>query len=106
MTIRDYIKRRYWLAYGVGFVGFFVVMNIVVRFTRSPNIVVPAVLAVVVAPAALILWSIRCPNCKRRLGQTIGKQVALPLGADPPKLCPYCGVSLDEEIPEKNDLVR
>jgi phosphatidylserine synthase len=98
MTIREYIKRQYWRGFAITLVGFFVVVQIVTRFAHSPNVIVLTGLIVIVGPL-LLLRSIRCPSCRQRVGQVIGKRVALPLFSDPPQHCPFCAVSLDEQMP-------
>jgi hypothetical protein len=98
VTIRDYIKRRYWLAIGAGIAGL-ALTNVVARFSSSPNVVLPVAFVAVIVPILAISWTVRCPNCKRRLGDSIARQIAMPLGSKPPKHCPYCGVSLDEQMP-------
>jgi carbon starvation protein CstA len=56
--------------------------------------------------ATYMSWQIRCPKCDGILAGLFHSQkekrlCSYPLLTDEHKFCPYCGVSLDEEIEEK-----
>jgi len=57
--------------------------------------------AILFAGAILAMqWTLKCPKCKARVGQTIAMPLAFSWGAGPKiNFCPYCGVSLDEPVP-------
>jgi hypothetical protein len=45
-------------------------------------------------------WTVKCPKCKAKLGQTIAMPLAFSWGTGPKiNFCPYCGVNLNEARP-------
>jgi hypothetical protein len=106
VTIRDYIKRRFWtltLVFAVPYAALWVLRIVILR---SPG-------ALPVQPSQLVLgltqlkvlwiflaWfafracAIRCPRCARPLGGA----VATVWGSKKSNRCPNCRVNLDEPV--------
>jgi len=58
---------------------------------------IPGVVAFV-AGALYLLFLVRCPHCRGRIGQVIGSWGG-PFSISPKvRFCPLCGVALDTEI--------
>jgi hypothetical protein len=103
-TIRRYLKRRVWWCAAVAVVGWllFPLAALVEPLLPDsvPKAAIPAVGVILFAGAVLTMqWTVRCPKCKARLGQTIAMPLAFSWGSGPKvNFCPYCGVNLDEAV--------
>ena len=99
MTIAEFITRRLLAVWGYFATVFLVFALAAVVMGRQVSPVLFGVLFVLFAGGALyIQFAIRCPRCKGNLGFTIG-QAMLPIARRrKPRFCPFCGVSLDEEL--------
>jgi hypothetical protein len=99
MTIRDYIRARARPFFALAFVAialfvFAQLANIDPSFRR---VLFFAALGIYLV-AWYRLYATKCPRCNNRLNN-IASQVGLSRGGRPvAKLCPYCGVSLDEPL--------
>lgn len=100
-TIRGVLRRRVRIAAAVAFCGwlFLVSFGIVSGNRKSPPGPPFFVGFLVFAGAALgaNFW-IKCLKCSRRLGK-LGFELGFS-GKKAPNFCPYCGVSLDEPVPD------
>jgi hypothetical protein len=96
MTIREYIRRRVWLAIGVAFGGV-VALNVVMHFVRT-NLLFLAAPLLVIVPMYAVYRTVRCPKCRGRFGSALGNRIAFPLFAGTIRRCPFCGVNLDEPM--------
>ncbi len=104
MTIRDYIKRRVRWAMGIG-IGSWVLLAIVgplgaggYRLAQSLLPVFAVVGAIGFGGAFISIMFIRCPKCRASLGQSVAMPTAMRLSGRRINFCPYCGVSLDEQM--------
>ncbi len=97
MTIRDYIKRRIRGPAAIGLVGWLVAAAAAQVLKPPADDVAIALGALFFGFGALSYLRLRCPRCHNRIGGIIGFAVALSI-RNPPNNCPYCGVSLDEEM--------
>lgn len=98
-TMRSYIKKRVFWAWGVGVGGLLLVMLTGVIATSSNTSAVIALGFLIVLAAGLSTRFIKCPKCSTRLGPHVAMHIALPAGRARFNFCPYCGVSLDEARP-------
>lgn len=95
MTIREYIKRRARWTAALSLGGF-----MLFAFGGPLGIPFLAIIGAIAFGGAIILIAnIRCPRCRASLGQTIAMPVGINLIGEQINYCPYCGVSLDEQIP-------
>src|SRR5215472_1426878 len=104
-TIRRYLKRRVWWCAGIALCGWllFPVGEMVSPQLPDsvPKAAIPALGMIIFVGAILAMqWTLRCPKCKARVGQTIAMPLAFSWGRGPKiNFCPYCGISLDEPVP-------
>jgi hypothetical protein len=104
MTIRDYIKRRVRWGFGIAIASWlFVVVTGNVGLWGSRSGYVPFIGAFGFMGAILSFMFIRCPKCRTRIGQTIAMPATFRLFGPQVKYCPYCAVSLDEQMPAVRD---
>lgn len=100
MTIRQYIKRRVGLGWGI-FVGAWL-LNLLVIFclpTSNGLVGINVVIAICAIAAYISMLFIRCSKCRANLGMMIGMAVTMRIGGREVKYCPYCAVSLDKPMP-------
>jgi hypothetical protein len=102
MIIRDYIKRRVWACMAVAVGGWLLVPLSAAALGDKPNPLFMMAGPVLFGGAILAMyWAVRCPKCKARLAQTVGMATAFQWGSRAKvNFCPYCGVSLDEPVPD------
>jgi len=99
MTIRDHIRRRVMLGYGLAFAGFALV--VAVHIINAPGGGDSPLFFVAFIPflAAIVFVNlgIRCPRCKGNLAMT---PAAYPSFSKKHRFnfCPYCGISVDEKL--------
>jgi hypothetical protein len=111
-TIRQYIRRRVWWCAGIAVIGWlmFPMGAVLARNLpdNAPRAAIPIVGFVLFGGAILALQRVvKCPKCKSRLGQTIAMPLAFSWGSGPKiNFCPYCGVSLDEQLPGGEVIAR
>ena len=100
MTIREY-------AQGQGrlirlFTVLWIILLLILGFSIRPYVeredlrlwILAAMIPLFVITTA-IAWAVRCPRCKRSLSTVV---YAMVHGWGDPDACPYCGVSLDEQM--------
>jgi len=99
MTIRDYVRRRVVIGYGLAFLGVGIFMaSAFLTDGRDKEAdfflfgFVPFLAAVV-----FIHFFIRCPRCKGNLALTPAVYPSLSR-KHRLNFCPYCGVSVDENV--------
>ena len=103
-TIRNLVRRRVRGLAAAGFSGWllFALSGALSGGTAKghppPVLVICGFVLFGGAILCLQLW-VTCPKCSRRLGQTIAMPVAFG-GRKAPNYCPFCGVSLDEPMPQ------
>jgi len=100
-TIRDRIRRqaRWCLLASLG--GLLLFGSTAVFGLGRPQPVAIAVGWLIFAGALVAIRWIKCPKCAARIGQTIAMPLVFPrfLGQRP-NYCLYCGVCLDEPMPQ------
>jgi hypothetical protein len=101
-SIRDYLKRRVRWCLALAFAGWLVFALSAAAAHGKPD---PALIALGFTlfggAIAAMQWTIKCPKCGAKLGQTIAMQVAFSWGSGPQVgYCPFCGVNLDEPRPQ------
>jgi hypothetical protein len=101
VTIREYIKRRVRWAL-IAFVGLFIGSFFLDR-KGDPTAV--AAIGVIGTIGAMVAYCsvvfLRCPKCRANIGTTIVVPTAFRLFGREVKYCPYCAVSLDSEMPQR-----
>jgi hypothetical protein len=97
VTIRTYIRRRLILGFGSAFIGF--LFAVVVMLFKEGETSPFFALAFIPFIAAIffINFGVRCPRCEGNLAMT---PAAYPNLSKKHRFnfCPYCGVSVDEDI--------
>lgn len=106
-TIRDVVKRRvrWCMAVAAGGLVLFIALPMAAIGEHGRPNVALVMLAWGLFAAALVAlqwFAARCPKCTQRMGQEIAMRVALAIRRKPPNFCPYCGVSFDEPLPDKD----
>jgi hypothetical protein len=105
-TIREHVKRRMWWCVGTAVGGW---LTIFAGTTLEkdlpgdiPRGVLPLVGFVLFFGAILAMnWLVKCPKCKAKIGRTIAMPLTFSWGSGPKiNYCPYCGVNLDEPMPQ------
>jgi hypothetical protein len=100
VTIRQHIRRRVrWalIAFVVLFAGTFLLPH-----KAGPLAVVLGVAGTIGAMVAYCsVVFLRCPKCKANIGTSIVVPTAFRLFGREVKYCPYCAVSLDSEMPQR-----
>jgi len=95
VTIRQFIRRRLAIGYGLVFVGLFVQLGIEYSGGNSNDLLL---LALAFTPCAagilLVTFGVRCPRCRANLGAVAAGRFAFSRGARM-NFCPFCGVSVD-----------
>ena len=104
-TLRDQIKRRMWWCIGAFVCGWVLIVvgtEVARSFPDLPREVLPLGGVLLFAGGALAMnFLVKCPKCQARLARTIAMPVAFSFGSGPKiGFCPYCGVSLDESLPQ------
>jgi hypothetical protein len=102
-TIRSVIRRRVWTAAAAAFGGWFILaISGVLKERPSANPL--SILGFILFMGAILFLNffVKCPKCVRRIGHTIAMPVAFG-GKGAPNFCPFCGVNLDEKIPEPRE---
>jgi len=99
MTVREYLDKRRVAAYIALFVGFGIVGLAGVCAGCLPGFIVIIGIVVGVGGALYLNYGLRCPKCNGMVAYA----VAWPMDkfiyiSDSIKLCPFCGVKMDEEI--------
>jgi hypothetical protein len=98
-TIRAHIKRRVRWFMAIGFLAWLLIPAwLGVAGDHQPPYVPFVAMAIFAAAALGLQFFVRCPRCKTRLGQ-IGIQVGVGILKPTVNFCPYCGVNLDEPLP-------
>ena len=101
-TIRDYIKRRVRWGFGLALASWlFVALTSNMGFGGPRPGYLPLIGVLGFIGAILLFLFIRCPKCRARIGQTIAVPAAFRLSGPKVKYCPYCGVGLDEPMPDR-----
>ena len=100
MTIREYIRRRVVVGYGLIFLGMALFIASVVFFPGDVGEVLPIPLIAFIPFFAAIVYihfGLRCPRCRGNLAMT---PAAYPTFSKKYRFnyCPYCGVSVDEQL--------
>jgi hypothetical protein len=98
MTIRQYVKRRLFLAFAIAVTA---ILAMVLTGTSRAGHVPLAVLIgfpVFALAGLLINLGIRCPKCKGNLGITVVPAILTFSKKHKVKYCPFCAASLDEEV--------
>ena len=93
VTIRDYIKRRLWVAAGVGTAIWLGTAGLVYSRLELTQGELMLGLLLHWVPERVLRSLVCCPKCSSH----IGHRVAL-FGSEP-KQCPSCGIALDEPMP-------
>ncbi len=99
-TIRDFIRHRVWALSGAA-VGGWLLLPLSAAIYKGHPPPVAAIIGVVLFGSAIVFlqFSVKCPKCSRRLGQTIAMPVAFSGKKSAPNFCPYCAVNLDDPMP-------
>jgi hypothetical protein len=102
-TIRQYIKRRVRWAAAAGLAGWLLFVMPIWTMAHQSGAPPWAAFAGILlfGGAALVAARTPCPKCSARIGQEIAYRVGLPIFRKPPNFCPYCGVNLDEPMPQR-----
>jgi hypothetical protein len=103
MTIRDYIKRRVRWGFGIAIGSWLFVVVTWPLGLWGPRLgYLPFIGMIGFIGAIVSFLFIRCPKCRARLGQTIAMPTAMRFTRRSPevKYCPFCGVGLDEPMPQ------
>jgi hypothetical protein len=99
MTIRDHVRRRVLIGYGLAFVGAGIFMASAFLTDGKANGIDFFLFGFVPFLGAIIYinFAIRCPRCKGNLAFT---PAVYPTFSSKYRLnyCPYCGVSVDENV--------
>jgi hypothetical protein len=103
-TIRDSIRRRARTRLAIGlalWLLFAIIPFFVIPQFASSKFAFPAVMlgALSFMAGLFLARHIRCPNCRRQIGRSIGLPVAFSSGQRGPAQCPYCHHSLDQPMP-------
>lgn len=101
-TFRAVLKLRARIAIGLAIGGWITIMAAGIysgTHKRTPPSPLAFIGFVVFFLAIIVVnWWLRCPKCRRKVGQNIGLQVGIG-GKKAPNFCPYCGVHLDDPLP-------
>ncbi len=93
MTIRKALEKKRRVGFVLAVLCLFLFVG--ARFTGSHSKgLSPLILIFFIGYMVCVifqLFGLRCPKCKNNLGGTLRSSLTI-------KLCPFCGVSLDEEI--------
>lgn len=101
MTIRDYVKRRLIVGYGVlalGVAYFLVIARFLAAEDGAGELLVAPGVALAIGGILYLNFALRCPRCKGNLAIS---PAAYPLSMSKQhrfNFCPYCGVSADQRI--------
>ncbi len=105
-TIRDHIKSRVRLCFAFAIGGWLLIALGGALASSLPDSVPRAALPLagfLLFGGSLLAmqWTVRCPKCKAKLGQTIAMPLAFSWGSGSKvNFCPFCGVNLDEPRPQ------
>jgi len=99
-TIRTFIRHRVWRLSALA-VGGWLLFPLSAAIYRGHPPPVAAIIGAVMFGCAIVLlqFSVKCPRCSRRLGQTIAMPVAFSGKNNAPNFCPYCAANLDDPMP-------
>lgn len=100
MTIRDYLQNRRRKASMVGF-GFWIaaVVSMILLGGSSLSGAFFAIAFVgFFITVIILLFGMRCPNCKNNLGYVLSWPPSLFGVSDKIKLCPFCGIGFDTKL--------
>jgi hypothetical protein len=106
MTLRSYIRKRMYWCCAVAVAGWLLIPVAAILGKDVPGTMREPVLPVLGflmfgGPILVMQRVVRCPKCKANLARTIAMPVAFTWGSGPRvNFCPYCGVSLDQELPQ------
>jgi hypothetical protein len=101
MTIRQYIKRRLAWALGVAISAWLLLVASMVTAGKEPPVPLIAVgMLTFFGAVVFVNLAIRCPRCRGNLGITIVPAMFSFHSKRRASYCPFCGVSLDEDLSE------
>jgi hypothetical protein len=101
-TIGGYLRRRYrWALAGMvgGALGALLAGSFTGYRVGGEALALEAACAIVWGGALFVAARTRCPRCRARLADQLGKVIPLTLQyslGTPPRRCPRCGVRFDE----------
>ena len=98
MTIRQFIKRRLYLAMALAVSAMLIMVGAGISTVGDTPLAVVIGFPVFAVVALLLNFGIRCPKCKGNLGITVVPAVLTFSRRHRVKYCPFCGASLDETI--------
>ena len=103
VTIREHVWRRINRIRGVAFVAWLVLFVCGLAYIPKGASellligVVPSIIVFLAALFYLYTSGTRCPKCRGNLGYLL--PYLSPKAKTQAKFCPFCGISLDEELP-------
>jgi DNA-directed RNA polymerase subunit RPC12/RpoP len=104
-TIGAYLRRRYrWALAGIvgGALGALLAGSLISGRVGAEGLAFQAACAVIWGGALLVAARTRCPRCRARLVEHVGKVIPQTLSfslGTPVRRCPRCGVRFDEPAP-------
>lgn len=97
VTIREFVARRVLIGYALTITGMLVFLYLKLTSRQDDDLLFAlGSLPLVAGVITLVFW-VRCPRCKTKLGTGVAAHFTF-VSADKIKCCPFCGVSVDEEV--------